>query len=245
MALSLLIHLLVFLALTYFIQNSPITPHVREAQQLEVRLSQLVPSKHQLKTEKKIITNRVPEQLKILTPAIKISSDITSPYAPQIDRQSTPTTGAIEGIAFPATVATPFQGQSNVTKSIFNVRQGQEELVRNYAQLAMETRARQQSEQQAQTIIVQLHLMLSKLLAVDAQMKGKCILAESDNGQNNGLKCDPATLDEILSKNQKIIAALLFELKKTGSALNGFSAKTDKNTPELILINATPASNSN
>lgn len=235
MAFSLLTHMLVLFSFGLLLQFHATIPE-RKVENLEVRLSQLLPPKVQPKPAKQLLATPAPAQFKVAqVPVQKTPDNIAKPPAPIVE-QAPPATGEVEGVAFPSAVATPFPGQIRSSNPFLSARTSQQDAQRTYYQQAMEAQARQRSEMQAQLMIQQLQQMLTKTLDVEPPVKGKCMLVESDGGISNRLKCDSSALYEVLYKEQKDVAGILNALRGMGRVFNGFTAEIRKDKPAITLI---------
>ncbi len=235
MAISLLLHLLVIFAFDLLPRSHALLPKVITVSSLDVRLAQLPPKIKQPRPSKKLLTSRAPAQHKIPQAPIQDKPvSVTQPTAQAMEKSPPPADGAT-GLAFPSAISIPWPIQNHVNNSIFHARSLQQDAARIAYQQAMEAQARQQSEQQGQHLVVQLHQLLAKLLEAEPDVTGKCALAGADGVLANQLVCDSPALHEALSKDEKTVAEMLVALSGTGKMLNGFSAEMRTDRPEIIL----------
>lgn len=223
MVTSLLVHVLVIFSFGLWLHFQPAKPKERNAYNLEVKLAQPLPIKTQPKPSQKLLTTPTPAQIKIAQ----------IPNKNLLENVRQPTT-EVTGIAFPSAVAIPSQGQSHA--SLFRSRSSQQDATRTYYQQTMESQARQQSEQQAQLIIMQLQKLLAERLDIQPAVTGKCMLAEVDGGDRYRLFCESPAMYEVLSRDEKNVMEMLLTLRGMGRMFKGFSSAIHADRLEIILI---------
>ncbi len=235
MAISLLLHLLVILSFNTLPRLHTSKPKATAVSSLSVRLDQLHPRIKQPKPGKKLLATRTPAQYKTQQASIQDKpASIPRPTAKVVEKSPPPANGAT-GVAFPSAVVTPWPIQSRTNNSIFHARLSPQDAARIAYRQAMEAQARQQSEQRAQHMMVQLHQLLIRLLDVQPVVTGKCALAGADGVLASQLVCDSAALHEALSKDERAVAEMLVAINGAGKGPNGFSAEIRADKPEIIL----------
>jgi hypothetical protein len=231
--LSLLLHFFVFFSLSLLLKmNTPAAKNPR-VNILEVRFSHPAPPQSQPRPVNQLLTTAKPAPYKV--DQANISKTPLPLPAETVIEQPAP---AVEGVAFPAAIATPFQGQAR-SRNPFSLRaqDAQQNAARTYYQQTMAAQARQHTEFQAQLIVQQLQQILGKALDVEPLVTGKCMLVESAGDLSNRLKCDSSALYELLHKEQKDVAGMLIALRGMGRILNGFSAEKQAGKLGITLIN--------
>lgn len=235
MAISLLVHLFVFFCFSLLLHRHTALPKETIVGNLNVRLAQQSSKIEPPKPGKKLLSTRTPAQYKTVQATIQDPPVSVPQPTAQAAEKSPPSADGVTGVAFPGAVATPWSGPIGASNSIFHASSLQPDAARIAYQQAMEAQARQQSEQHAQHIMVQLHQLLSKLLDAQPAATGACALAGTDVVVAKQFVCDSPALHEALSKDEKTIAGMLVALRKMGKMLNGFSVEMRTEKPEIML----------
>jgi len=235
MALSLLTPLLVFFSINFFLLFHPSTPK-KDTGKLEVRLAQPLPQKALPRQHIKLLTTPAPAPFKVAQSPVQHPPVIAPPLPTPVTEPAPPAAEKVTGITFPGSIASPFPGQARTSNPFsMQARGAQQEAARAYYQQAMEAQARQRAEFQAQLMLQQLQQLLAKLLDAEPAVSGRCVLAESGDNVNHGLKCDSSALYEVLYKEKRNIAGMLIALREMGRATTGFTVQARQNN-SLISI---------
>lgn len=225
-AVSLLLHLLAFYLLAYLLTSST-TRHVeKNIAMLVVNLLQTSPQSLPPKPESSA------ENKKLLTTPASASFSIAQSHR----KPAQPVTEEISGIAFPAAVATPFQGQSQAHNPFAPVQTMQADPASAYQQQSKEIQARQQNEQQAQLIIQQLHQHLTEILQASPTVSGICQVTERADAKKTRLSCTPSTLHALFRNDQSAITSRFLALRKLGFEYSGFSVENQPENPAIKLL---------
>ncbi|MBI3481170.1 MAG: hypothetical protein HY016_12590 [Nitrosomonadales bacterium] len=217
MAISVLVHLCAFFALAALLQFH-ISPPV-EPGKLEVRLAPSLPPPLPAKPVKPLLATHASAPFAV-APTSSAAAEVT-------------------GVAFPAAVATAWSGANGASNSPFGAHSFRQDAAPY--QRAMEEQTRQRSEQQAQLMMLQLQQLLAQRLDVHPVETGRCMLAESAEGASHKMSCDSPALDEVLSKDGKMVAEMLIALRGMGHMLKGFSAELRQEKPAIMLIYDEPS----
>lgn len=231
-ALSVLLHLLAGFFIGLLLQAKAITPAKPKSDILEVSFAQ--PARPHTRTAKPVLTATRPAPFKVDQENIQKTPQplITVPVV----AQPAPATETVQGVAFPGAIASPFPGQArNSNPFSIQARGAQQEAARAYYQQAMEAQARQRAEFQAQLMLQQLQQLLANLLDAEPAVSGRCVLAESGDNANYGLKCDSSALYEVLYKEKRNIAGMLIALRGMGRAISGFTIESSKNNSIISI----------
>lgn len=232
-ALSVLLHLLAVFFIGLLLQTKAITPAKLKPDTLEVSFAQAARPHTPARISKQILTATGPAPFKVDQANIqKTPQPLTVPVV----AQPAPVKETVEGVAFPGAIVSPFPGQARASNPFsMQARGAQQEAARAYYQQALEAQARQRAEFQAQLIVQQLQQLLAKLLDAEPAVSGRCVLAESGDNVNHGLKCDSSALYEVLYKEKRNIAGMLIALREMGRATTGFTVQARQNN-SLISI---------
>ena len=227
MGLSLLVHGIVLYSSTALLLPKPIQPGTEG---LEVRLvprpqadKAPVPKPESAKDEL-LMAGRTSAEFKIPTPAQEVvKPPMEQPAAPSEGAAVIPDAEAEQATApqeeaanVPGAVALPWGGQVRPANQF--KRQD------DYRQM-MESKAKQQREQQTQLLIGQLYRLLGeRIRAQEANVEGQCELAGLADGRDKRLICEPASLGALLQSDEKSVTEMLLVLRARGKMFNGFSA---------------------
>lgn len=234
-AISLLAHVLVFFLFGLLLRLDTSIAKQKIAGNLDVRLSLTPPSKSRPMPGNKLLASPAPARLKIAQPDIISPPDIAPQPSTQPVEQA-PSQSKTGGIAFPGAVATPFPAKTSSSNPFFQSRSPRQDIARTYHQQSMEAQASEQSAQRTQAVIQQMLLLLYRRLDVQPVVTGKCMLAGQGPDTNGLLACDSPALYEVISKDEKAVAAMLAALREMGSLLSGFSAEIRAGQLTIILV---------
>lgn len=204
---------------------------------LEVRLAHFTPAIVHAESSKTLLTRKSPAQFKVAQANSKHPSDtLPNPVTPATNTPPS-ASGGVEGISFPSSVTTPFQGSQRSISSLFHPPSAQQEASRNYYQQAMEAQARQQTGNQSRLIMQQLQQLLTRVLNVNPTVEGTCNITETSVGKNAQLACDSPALYEVIAKTQMDIVGMLEALRNMGTRINGFTAEIQADKLHIQLNN--------
>lgn len=228
MAFSLLVHWLVLYSLTGWLLPRPIQPG---KDSLEVRLALRpqtgkapVPNARQ---DERLLAGQPSPEFEIATPVQEVvKPPIEQPPAPPDDTATIPVAaepapastppGEAAGVSIPGAVASPWGGP---------VRPANQLRRQDYYRQMMESKARQQFEQQTQLLIGQLHRLLGeRIRAQGGDVEGKCELAGLADSRDKRLVCEPSSLEALLKSDEKGVVEMLLVLRARGKMFDGFSA---------------------
>lgn len=179
---------------------------------------------------KKLLTTPAPSPIKVTETPIPTSTP-TTPDQPITQSD------AIEGIAIPSFVAGPFSGSQMASSTFFN---SQQQIARNYQQAIISSQTHNQTEQEAQFLISQLHKTLEDIIHVGKPIPGKCEFEIS----NQKFVCDTPELFEKIKLHQQTIQSLIIRLNNLGKSFDGFYVIENVNKIEIILTSKYSQTNS-
>jgi hypothetical protein len=234
-AISLLLHILVFAFLLYYLAhgNKSVQPN---SSPMVIQLQHLQPSSALVSNTKKIISVPALSPIKIPSPVQQPSDISADSVAPSAKVSSSEQTEKITGIAMPGKINSGFSGFQAEGNAFSQASHSQQDIARSNYQQMIEAQARLKSAQQSQNLLMQLQQTLRKRLDSKTAATGTCNLIGSETHAPH-LKCDSVILYGQIRNDEQNLLGMFKLLRNMGNSYSGFKTERLEGNLHIFILN--------